>query len=676
MGEKRTGRTSRKRLVGWLFFLLSSLGLMAEEPVFDLSVSPEKPQIGKNIYIVVKLDIKTSQKIEITQDELPEGVQLIAGPARRNYRVQTGRWTYTRYHMISWALRSSTPGIYNIPDIKITSKDREIIVPLGLMSIYRRDEVNNKYPLLLNWRQPENEMLWVGQTIPVIAEAENLEQLDFPDRVSVKQPSSGTFVKTSGVGEVFTVPITDELTLLKVPVASWYYTPVTPGEMTIPSLRADIYNLTRYTGPMKLNISPVPPALTTGAIGEFTLNSETVVKAPTLDEYVEFNTVLSGEGNFHYLQKPEIEHEGLIVAEKKEEEKLETGLKGYKGQQKTTWFLMAEKPGDYQIRVKEYNWMDEEGNIYVIPSATHSVTFSAPEAEDSSASSEFLLPLPPQKIYENVYRLYKKPYWFLMLLAPLAVMIFLIIKAAEGRKLKWFTAAMPVTLIFMTSFTVMRGFEHKDKIVQAADFIEQEKYAEALANYVSVETSFKESPGLYINKALLCLKTDNLTGAAYNIRTAERLIPGNSRVEFIKEYIEKIGGLSQQATTSAPVHPDLFFIIFLLLFNGFFWFFWLGISRKGFAYNFTAVCLFILTLASLSGIWYTDRVNSVRAGVIGEQGASLKKVPEKEALQWMELSRGNTVYIEGEWMDQYLIQTEYGLKGWIKQSDIYILEEK
>jgi len=66
----------------------------------------------------------------------------------------------------------------------------------------------------------------------------------------------------------------------------------------------------------------------------------------------------------------------------------------------------------------------------------------------------------------------------------------------------------------------------------------------------------------------------------------------------------------------------------------------------------------------------------VDAGIISSGGANLTKVPNERALKWMTLGEGNCVYIKGEWKDEYLIETEYGLQGWVSKNSLLVLEER
>ena len=73
---------------------------------------------------------------------------------------------------------------------------------------------------------------------------------------------------------------------------------------------------------------------------------------------------------------------------------------------------------------------------------------------------------------------------------------------------------------------------------------------------------------------------------------------------------------------------------------------------------------------------FVDVKNSVDAGIISSGGANLTKVPNERALEWITLGEGNCVYIKGEWGDEYLIETEYGLQGWVSKNYLLVLEER
>ena len=92
-----------------------------------------------------------------------------------------------------------------------------------------------------------------------------------------------------------------------------------------------------------------------------------------------------------------------------------------------------------------------------------------------------------------------------------------------------------------------------------------------------------------------------------------------------------------------------------------------------YALIFTTV---LFTMFSTILLIFVDVKNSVDAGIISSGGATLTKVPNERALEWITLGEGNCVYIKGEWEEEYLIETEYGLQGWISKDSLLVLEER
>ncbi|QEN05013.1 hypothetical protein EW093_09925 [Thiospirochaeta perfilievii] len=672
MGIKLPGRRVRKRLVALLLLLLSS-SLFGQE----MSVLPDILITGRVITLKIQTDFLYSENIEVGELELPDELSLISGPIVRPYRKRVDGKNQM-FNQITWALRSKESGVYTIPNAEIYVKEKLYSVEVPLIKIFNNDERFNNYPLIVEWNKNIKKTIFVGESLPLVVEAYNLEEINFPDRVVTNNPRKGEIVEVSGLGDINPERV-GEADLYRVPVASWIYTPFEAGMVTIPSVRVEINGLTRYTGSLEVEVLPVKDLNETGGVGEFLISTEISESQVTPEDMFHYKVRVSGQGNLPYFKFPEIKYDNLILIDKSENESISYTDNGYLGWREIDLTLQALDSGVKEIALSEVSWIDKNGSeIFYNGSISHLNVVSVKiVSEDIMPFLSFMKT--PEIISSYRMFLYKNPLMWLFLgfsgLFYIIISLFKSIKKNRGKKgLLMTIAIMP---LFLTSAIFAKGFEYQGELVAADKYIDSGDFESALVIYNDLSEKLPYNWGIFVNKSILWDKLDNVANSIYNIRLAERIAPTNSKIKQIKLYLSDSEESSQkQAKTSNGVNPDYIFIILLIFFN----LLVLVLIRLLRVKSVTTYSMLFLTLLfsllSVIMLIFIHSKNRVDAGIISQGGAPLTKVPNEMALDWMTLGEGNCVYIKGEWKDDYLIETEYGLQGWVSKDTILVLEER
>jgi hypothetical protein len=58
--------------------------------------------------------------------------------------------------------------------------------------------------------------------------------------------------------------------------------------------------------------------------------------------------------------------------------------------------------------------------------------------------------------------------------------------------------------------------------------------------------------------------------------------------------------------------------------------------------------------------------------VVSETGAVLKRIPEPGARDWLRLASGTSLRLVGRTREFILVETAYGIKGWVDRSALYL----
>ncbi len=118
------------------------------------------------------------------------------------------------------------------------------------------------------------------------------------------------------------------------------------------------------------------------------------------------------------------------------------------------------------------------------------------------------------------------------------------------------------------------------------------------------------------------------------------------------------------------VPPDLFFYAMIVFLSaGFIAAVMYLMKRKG-VYIVLFLLGFLLSAGSCVGLVSTAVINGRDTAIVYGEPAEVRKIPSLTAVSWLELPIAYSLRILDATGDFYLIQTAYGLTGWVERSKL------
>jgi tetratricopeptide (TPR) repeat protein len=662
----------RKGLVVFLFLCITQLS------GYELQILPDKPIVDRVITFKIVTKIESTQGLDVVTDlELPESFSRISGPVRSLYSIREGR-RLVRYYQITWAVRGSKTGIFEVPRVSLESNGDLIELEFPLLKIFSLDELSRENPIKVEWQEDIKKNIYIGETIPLIIEAHYLKEIIFPGNILTRDPLGGSLDKVSGLGSIELETIKD-LSLYRVSIGSWLFTPMEKGLIVIPSIKVEIDGQTRNTGDLILDVKGFPNENSSRGVGEFIITTNIATKDAILDENLVFKIRVEGMGNLPYLNIPEIGHEGLILINKEEVNSISPSLNGYMGWREIHYTLQPIEEGFMEIKVPSLSWIDSNGRISYYNG--QNIPLNVIKTKISQEQLRPYLSLySPSRILESYrYLIYKIPYlWITSLISTFLYFILALKKTISNRYIKRIRMISVVLASFLLiSATTLKRVEIENKLNEANLYIEEGNYQDALDVYSYLELSMSNNFGLFINISILNDKLGNKAAAFYNILAAERINPNLQEIQDIKRYLSGSDDFyTKQVKPAAPINPDYLFLGIITVIN-FLLYYVLKYKKTKKILSLSVVIFFLIILSLLSiSFAYLISKNSKHIGVIKAVEVNVRKVPTELALEWVSLEVGYSVYINSQWEDKFLIETEYGLEGWIEKDSVLVLGDE
>lgn len=98
-------------------------------------------------------------------------------------------------------------------------------------------------------------------------------------------------------------------------------------------------------------------------------------------------------------------------------------------------------------------------------------------------------------------------------------------------------------------------------------------------------------------------------------------------------------------------------------------------SLRGFALLFTGIFWGLIFSSGLLLLYLDYRQADDKIAIVGETGGALRKVPDSDADEWLVLAKGTSVHPSVKSEGFYLVETSFGIKGWIDRNRIYFEDE-
>jgi tetratricopeptide (TPR) repeat protein len=344
--------------------------------------------------------------------------------------------------------------------------------------------------------------------------------------------------------------------------------------------------------------------------------------------------------------------------------------KGYQGTRQMDFHFLSEEAGVFTIVVPDFGYFNPATeSTEMIQGTTFRVTCRAISevTEEPIEIFPFVLPSYDEMATPTKWGVYKNPLNYLWLIpAPLTFLVLLILKR---------TRVIFVSIIFFLAGAGGIDEPENTELIQAIEAYDQGNFESAQFGFSSCYLESPEKPDLAFALALSEYRLGNIDDAMHHVRCAIRLDPMSPRYRDFLQWVNDKQELEKPVYPGVSIHPDLFFYgMVIFLSAGFIAAAIYLMKRKGIYIVFFLLGL-LLSAGACGGLVTTAvKYNRATAIVYGEP-ADVRKIPNDTAESWLELPSGYSLRILDHTGDFYLIQTAYGLSGWVEKSalltDIY-----
>jgi len=658
-----------RSLAAVLFFIAASA--FAQE---DLQVEVSDPQIrqGESVTVRIAVDFFDPQRIRVDEPDYPPALRKISGPTIETSYASLSGTLPRQTSLVTFEFRGTEAGRAVLPPFVITYGDTTVRTQPALIEISERNNPD-RIPFDLLWYAGVDRV-YEGQTVPVYLEIANIPTFTFPDSIDIRQPSGALFEEVQGLGAVVSQTFGDT-ELFRFPVATFLLTPSSTGTLTIPAARVKALGFDRSAAPLRVPVERIPEAARqTGAVGQFTVSSRISSRRVGPGESVVVSMEVKGEGNLDYFQFPEVESETMVQTDSSETAQTEPSPSGYRGFRRLDVQLSPRSLGVHTVDIPPFVWFDpQSGVVHRTAARQFSVEAVSAAAQDSGgevARIPFAALNAEQVAAVQPLDLFERPVAYL-LFAPgiLLCVVFLLLK----RRKKKLGAAVTVGL-FIVGSTLFQPLP-TDLINLGYEAYQAGNSSAAVEHFEAARDNVPDSPGILYNLGLAYYADGQLARALYSMRSAVKHNPALGDARSALSWMEQQKGLERQVAPPQLLHPDVFFILSVVLFYAVCALLLLPQRRKsGFYYIYliTAVLLFGISLA---GIPFMAARMQRQVAVVGPADANLKRIPEESAENWLSLPVGTSLSPQVAHDGFYLVRTGFGIEGWIQRNSVIGLPE-
>lgn len=594
--------------------------------------------------------------------ELEEGLELDEAPifVRRGSQQIEARLR----------IRPEAPGRYLLTGLGIRRGISTEVVDTILLEVADRE---GDVPFSLRWRVLVEEPR-VGQSIPVVLEMVRIDEFAYPEAVEVRAPDQGLFEEVAGLGSVRSAEY-GGVELFEVPVAGFLFTPAEVGRVEIPPAEVSAMGFSIRSTPGVFETEDLPSAVaTTTAVGSFTMSVD--LTTPRLDpgQSGRLSVTVRGKGNIPVLSFPVLRMEGLSIIEETEESTFTVDtndLLGYEGSRTRTVRFEADGTTERStIVVDPFPYFEPDtSQIGRVPGRTLEIATPIVETATEPVSiPEYALIEPVEFSRLRWYPLSAIPWAYLALIVPpFGLGVALILRAVRsGRSpLRLGSIALLVPFLLAFRFTPDLNYERLSRAHELAD---QGRPAVAGVLYDFELEGNPENAALHYNRGILALRAQDAARATFHLRRALRIVPDSP--VFRSALDDTLRFFELPAVYPIPRYPRPVYSYLALLA---FWttfcivLFVRGRTRRAIA----LLSLLFLQLIAAGGLIWSYQINRTPEATVLQE-AILRRIPDPDAIPWVQLSPATVVMVELGYEEFYLIRTGNGVTGWIPVSAVAI----
>lgn len=670
MAGNRYAGTSRRRtllVVCWLLLVISfrAVGEERVQPIVPI----DPVSVGDDFLLELEFAYPGgNEQPELSTPQYPPQVTGAAEPTIEVSSRLSGAFGDGRIVRVRVPLRAAAAGRAIIEEFSLDFGGDVVRTQPVLIEV--RPRGGGDIPFDLVWHV-ELESLYVGQTIPVSLEMRNLRTAVFPDDLQVDEPNNAEFVSVPGLGGIQRKSV-GEVTLLTIPAAAYLLTPTAPGELMLPQAQLRAGGMTRTAAPRSFSVQELPEEVRgTGAYGRFDYSFELDPPALVEGSSATLFVRLHGEGNFDQLQLPSFESHEFIVAREGVRRRIEPSAGGYQGSIEARYRITPRRAGSIELRVPPFVWFDAEEQR-VARTAPAPIRLEVEARSESTRGHEQAAERRPLSV-EEIERMqpanwYRQPSSYLSLIPGIVVLVLGVV--VRRRRAAASSTALLVGIFFLASLLGASSppLTPDNRVVQAVETHTQGHYLEALDLYGELMPEWHESPGLWYNAGLAYLGAGRSAQAVYSLRRSVMLDPGLPALRSELNSVEAELELNRQLELPFVYHPDLFFLLMIVGLSaaavlG-------GLSRLRGGAIIAIVMLSFGGFLSLGAMVYSARVLEHPVTVVGSEGVSMRRIPDREASAWLQLRAGAAVDASVRHGDFVLIRTGDRVEGWVEAASL------
>lgn len=660
--------------------------LPASGPVVDILLPAGGVVQGKRFDLYFRLDDHSTEQPLVLMSNPGSGLKVVAGPEVIRAAGIPGLVPAAaddpgpdeEYVFIRYVFQASEAGYLHLPPVSIRLGSRNYLSRETLIPVSSARKPG-WVPPRLEWLLPAGPV-YEGQAVPVRLNLRYLDTLlltpapenpQVPGGILEPLKEAGNIEKETIAGREFHV----------MPVAAYMLTPSTRGKLVVPSVSLPVNGEKIMAPAVTLAVQALPgePGLS-GAVGNFVFDSRVEPREVELDGQFTVVLELSGLGNIHFLQLPKPDFSAFTVLGSEEQTDARPGDGGYQGTRSVRYRLAAANPGFQSIQIPAFSFFDPAAGTKVVPAKMLQVQVVAKKkASETPEQLSWRFP-GPETLQSLPPTIHEGPWFWLLGGLVLALLGY----GTAGRL--WFprlptlpiafagSAALVVVLIlaFLAgAFGQPLGQADRSQLSSMAGMMQEGDFEAAVAAGRELAARHPAQVDLLGTMADCAGRSGRPALALYCLSEALRAAPWRSDIRAVMTGLEQAAGLDRQLRIIEypPRHlmflgglACLFVVAWLLLV--------LPSRNRGLLYSL--VFVLILTGGGLLVL------NAVAAGqaeapraVISEAGAALRKIPDQEATEWLVLAPGTTLARAGKAGEFILVETAFGIQGWVPASSLY-----
>ncbi|AZA27130.1 MULTISPECIES: SH3 domain-containing protein [Borreliella] len=573
-------------------------------------------------------------------------------------------------------------GFIKIPPLKVIYKGDSYVSSEAEVSVLRADEINSfGLPVDLYWDLDKREV-YEYQSIGLVLRSNWL--LD-----SNSNKISG-FLPAIKDAMIEKMPIFGDIKyrtfnnkeILDVPFYNFVLTPLKGSKnVLIPSFSFNIDSgLVREAPELLLKVKPIPKEVKSLAVGIFRIDYETPTYSAIEQDIFTILIKITGQGNFPHFYFPEIETYNSKILNKRKNYSFKPSKDGYKGSISQIYTVKPGTKGSVFLNIGDFSYLNpDNGTVYTLKGKKlkyeYSGEFDSINKIHNNVDSDFkLLSYTDILNYKNKTFLFFVPYYYLLLIPGFLLSLAILINYKKFFAASSFGLVILILAVGISLNAVNDSLLSEKNINDLIENYNAKNYDAALIKIDNILKKYPNYSGLWLNRALVLSKMDRDFDAIYSAYKAFLASPNNDAPYKVIGLIEAKNGVTDNIRNNSFIFANIFFIISLFLIN----FLVISISYKFLAKNLKKIIIFLLFSAicfTMFETYYFYSEQQSEVGIIKGDLVSLYKVPDNFSRSWRFLKGNASVYILDSKDDFVLIETSYGLQGWIHKNFVVSLKD-